>query len=66
MDGGETWASNASGSMRIVNFPTFDHINRIAVPYNADAGYAANFMTIAGAASVAPDGILITAAPTVV
>lgn len=65
MDGGDTWASSSSGSMRIVNFPTFDHINRIAVP-NADAAYAANYLTLAGAASVAPDGILITAAPTIV
>lgn len=65
MDGGDSWSSSSTGSMRIANFPTFDHVNRIAVP-NADAAIAANFMTIAGAASVAPDGILITAGITVV
>jgi hypothetical protein len=66
VDGGDSWSSNASGSMRIVNFPTFQSISRMACPRDVDAGIAANFLTLGGLATGGADGILISAAITVV
>jgi hypothetical protein len=66
MDGGDTWASNSTGSMRIVNFPTFQSISRMAAPIDADAAVAANYLTLGGLATGGGDGFLISASPTLV
>ena len=65
LDGGDSWINNASGSPRILNFPTFQQISRLAIPKYADPAIAANYLTIGGLATGGADGILLTAGPTI-
>jgi hypothetical protein len=66
MDGGDSWANNGTGSMRIVNWPTFQQISRMAAPIDADAAVAANYLTLGGLATGGADGFLTSASPTLV
>lgn len=63
LDGGETFAIDSATS-RILNWPVFQKAGRIAVPYLADPAVAANYVTIAGLAASGADGLLLSAAPT--
>jgi len=65
LDGGNTWISDNGGSPRILNFPTFQQISRLAIPKFADPAIAANYVTIGGLATGGADGILLTAGPTI-
>lgn len=57
-NGGADWTNNRP---RILNLPTFDRTNRIAVP-DTDAGIAANNVALAGLAADGTDGILLIGA----
>lgn len=65
IDGGNTWAAATTVSVpaRIgSSIPVFDRANRIGVPsLAADAGIAANFLTIAGLAGDGSDGVIYVA-----
>lgn len=61
-DGGEDWGY---GAQRILNWPTFDRANRIATPATFDAGWASNYVAIAGLAGDGTDGILIVGAASI-
>ena len=63
IDGGYTWTTSSAGTSRIVNFPTFQGISRIAAPMYADSAIAANYLTIGGLATGGADGVLIAGAP---
>lgn len=63
LDGGDTFALD-SGTSRIINWPVFQRAGRLAVPYLADPAVAANYITICGLASSGTDGLLLSAAPT--
>lgn len=63
LDGGDTFALDSNTS-RIINWPTFQRAGRLAVPYLADPAVAANYITICGLASSGADGLLLSAAPT--
>jgi len=65
LDGGNSWTINTSGTVRILNWPTFQSINRLAVPYMADPFVAANYLLIGGLATGGTDGILLSAGPTI-
>lgn len=65
IDGGNTWAAATPTTTpaRIAStWPTFDRINRIAVPVCAEAGTAANFAVLAGLAGDGSDGVIYVAA----
>ena len=64
IDGGNSWTGANSGSSRIMNWPTFQSISKIAVP-SAKASISANYLAIGGLATGGTDGILISAAPTI-
>jgi photosystem II stability/assembly factor-like uncharacterized protein len=55
-NGGADWAKSAP---RILNWPTLDRANRIAVPATDDAGWASNAVAIAGLAGDGSDGIIL-------
>ncbi len=63
LDGGGSFALDGATD-RILNWPVFQRANRIAAPVLADPAVAANYLTIAGLATSGADGILISAAPT--
>ena len=63
MDGGASFALDNATS-RIVNWPVFNKAQRLAVPYLADPSIAANYLVVCGLATSTTDGILISAAPT--
>ena len=65
LDGGNTWIADNGGSPRILNFPTFQQVSRLAIPKFADPAIAANYVTIGGLATGGADGILLTAGPTI-
>jgi photosystem II stability/assembly factor-like uncharacterized protein len=65
LDGGNTWINNASGSPRLLNWPTFQSISRLAVPKYAEPSIAANYISIGGLVTGGADGILLTAGPTI-
>jgi photosystem II stability/assembly factor-like uncharacterized protein len=65
IDGGYTWIDNTSGSARILNWPTFGSISCLAVPTTVSADVSANYVTVGGLATGGADGVLITAAPTI-
>lgn len=54
-NGGQTWAT---GQYRVMNFPTFDKINRIAIPDTDDPGWRSNAVTLAGLGGDHTDGAL--------
>jgi hypothetical protein len=65
VDGGNTWAAATTSTTpaRIGStWPTFDRVNRIAVPVYAEAATAANFATLAGLAGDGSDGVIYVAA----
>lgn len=64
LDGGNSWADNA-GTVRIASWPVFARANRLAYPTAAAIGLAANYLLVAGLATSGTDGILISAAPTI-
>lgn len=66
MDGGDSWAGSSTGGARILNWPAFRSITRMAAPTDVDAAIAANFLTLGGLATGGADGFLISAAPTLV
>lgn len=66
LDGGYSWTDNTAGSARIMNWPVFQSINRIAVPVTADPQISANYITICGLATGGADGMLLTASPTII
>lgn len=63
LDGGGSFALD-SATDRILNWPVFQRAGRIAAPTAADPAVAANYLTVCGLASSGTDGILISAAPT--
>lgn len=65
-DGGYTWANSNSDSPRILNWPTFSNIHRLAVPTSAYEDVAANNLLVAGTAVGGADGILLNASALVV
>jgi hypothetical protein len=67
IDGGNTVVKHDATS-RIQNYPstmTIRAVNRIGVPFLAEPAVAANYITLGGL-SAASDGILVSAAPTIV
>jgi photosystem II stability/assembly factor-like uncharacterized protein len=66
LDGGNSWTDNTAGSARIMNWPVFQSISKIAVPTTVDAQVAANYLTVCGLATGGTDGILLTASPTII
>lgn len=65
LDGGNTWINNASGSPRLLNWPAFRSIVRMAIPKYADPSIAANFISLGGLATGGADGILLTASASI-
>jgi len=63
LDGGESFALDTATS-RILNWPVFQRAGRLAVPFTADPAVAANYITVCGLAASGADGILLSAAPT--
>ena len=63
LDGGATFARDDATS-RILNWPVFQRAGRLAAPTAADAAVAANYLTVCGLTSSGTDGILLSAAPT--
>ena len=63
LDGGDSFAPDNATS-RILNWPVFRQAGRIAAPVLADPAVAANYVTVCGLAASGADGILISAAPT--
>lgn len=63
LDGGDTFALDSATS-RILNWPVFQRAGRLAVPYLADPAVAANYITVCGLAASGADGLLLSAAPT--
>lgn len=55
-DGGADWTRRAN---RIINWPTFNRANRIAIPATEDPGYSANAIAVAGLAGNGVDGIVL-------
>lgn len=66
IDGGNTIVKYDATS-RIVNYPNASifKVNRIGVPYLAEPAVAANYLTLGGLGA-STDGILVSAAPTIV
>lgn len=65
LDGGNSWTSNTSGTVRVLNWPVFQQASRLAVPATAEPFVAANYVLIGGLATGGADGILLSAGPTV-
>jgi hypothetical protein len=65
IDGGYTWIDNTSGSARILNWPTFGQISCLAVPTTVQFDISANYVAVGGLVTGGADGVLITAAPTI-
>lgn len=65
LDGGKSWARN-DGTSRILNWPVFQKAGRVAIPEAGDPAVAANYVTIAGLATGGTDGLLLSAAPTLI
>jgi photosystem II stability/assembly factor-like uncharacterized protein len=63
LDGGATYALDSATS-RIINWPVFQKAGRLAAPVFADPAVAANYLTVAGLAASGADGLLLSAAPT--
>lgn len=63
IDGGYSWTTSSAQTSRIVNFPTFQQISRLAVPLYAEPAVAANYITIGGLATGGADGMLIAGSP---
>lgn len=63
LDGGATFALDNVTS-RILNWPIFRHAGRVAAPILADPAVAANYLTVCGLAASGADGLLLSAAPT--
>jgi Photosynthesis system II assembly factor YCF48 len=63
LDGGNSFALD-SATTRILDWPVFQKAGRLAAPIAADAAVAANYLTVCGLAASGADGILISAAPT--
>lgn len=63
LDGGDSFALDSATS-RILNWPVFQEATRLAVPYLADPAVAANYITACGLATGGADGLLLSAAPT--
>ena len=63
LDGGDSFALDTATS-RIINWPVFNRAQRLAVPYLADPAVAANYITVCGLATSTIDGLLLSAAPT--
>lgn len=63
LDGGKSFALDSATS-RILNWPTFQRAGRLAVPFAADPPVAANYITVCGLAASGADGLLLSAAPT--
>jgi hypothetical protein len=63
LDGGASFALDTVTS-RILNWPVFQRAGRLAVPFTADPAVAANYITVCGLAASGADGILLSAAPT--
>jgi len=57
-NGGVTWVRNDGGSNRILNWPTLNRINRLAVP-NAQVQTDSNNIALAGLSAGGTDGILL-------
>ena len=55
-NGGADWTRSAP---RILNMPTYNKANRLAVPATGDPGWASNTLAIAGLAGNATDGIIL-------
>jgi photosystem II stability/assembly factor-like uncharacterized protein len=64
IDGGATWTASNMGNSRMLNWPTFQGISKIAVPSTKTA-VNANNLAIGGLATGGADGILITASATI-
>lgn len=65
IDGGNTWAAATPSQVpaRIGStWPTFDRINRVAVPVYGEAATAANYLALAGLAGDGSDGVIYVAA----
>jgi len=57
--GGRIWdLSTNVGQKRVANWPTFDRINRIAVPGYSDLGVLAGNVAVGGVADNATDGVI--------
>lgn len=63
LDGGASFASDSATS-RILNWPIFQRAGRLAAPVAADPAVAANYLTVCGLAASGADGLLLSAAPT--
>lgn len=57
-NGGSSWVRNDGGSARILNWPTLNRINRIAIP-DSERQVAANHLALGGLAGDGTDGILL-------
>jgi photosystem II stability/assembly factor-like uncharacterized protein len=64
LDGGASWARD-NGTSRILNWPVFQKAGRIAVPTTTPA-VAANYAVICGLATGGTDGLLLSAAPSLI
>lgn len=62
-NGGADWTSD---NPRIINYPTFDRGNRVAVPDVPNPNIASNNIAIAGLAGDGSDGIILQGKPSVV
>jgi len=56
-NGGANWVS--SGAPRLLSWPSFVSVQRIAVPVDSDATVGANNMLVAGLATGSVDGLLL-------
>lgn len=61
-NGGASWVRNDGGSQRLLNWPTLNRINRVAVP-NATNQVAANWLALGGLGGGGTDGIALIGAP---
>lgn len=66
MDGGYSWIGANGGGPRILNWPTFSNIHRLAAPVYAVHDVAANNLCVAGTAVGGADGVLLTASANVI
>lgn len=57
-NGGANWVREDGGSKRILNWPVFDRVNRLAVP-QAGPGTTSNHLAVAGLAGDGTDGIFL-------
>lgn len=61
-NGGASWVRNDGGSARMLNWPTLNRINRIAVP-DSTRQVSANNVLLGGVAGDGTDGILLLGTP---